>query len=138
MYGRATSNAAEVQAATSAIQVAQLHGIKHLCIRTDSVYLFQSVLLRMPEWKRNKWVRDDGRAGENLADFRELDLATHWIRVKWEIISAHSSVHVNGNECAYRLAKEGADKYNVALNACLTRNSSQEKRKRENSQDEND
>lgn len=91
----------------------------------------------MPDWKRNNWVRDDGHAGENLADFRELDLATHWIRVKWEFISAHSGVH--GSECAHRLAKEGADKYKVALNACLTRNNnnSQEKWKRENSQDEN-
>lgn len=130
VYGRATSNAADIQAATAAIQVAQVHGIKHLCIRTDSKFLLESVLLRMPEWKRNRWIRDDGDAGDDLPDFRELNFATHWITVKWEIISAHSGAH--SNECAHRLAKKGADKYEIALQTCL---SAPEKRKRVHSQD---
>lgn len=109
--GRATNNAGEIQAAIIAIELAGEHGIKRLCIRTDSEFLVNSVLRWMPIWRRNGWLRADGYPVANREDFRKLDNKIHryYIELKWEHVPGHAGIF--GNECADRLAKRGAERY---------------------------
>lgn len=109
--GRATNNAGEIQAAIIAIELAGQHGIKHLCIRTDSEFLVNSVLRWMNGWKRNGWIKPDGYPVANRDDFQRLDNAIdrNYITLKWEHVPGHSGIF--GNECADRLAKRGAASY---------------------------
>lgn len=109
--GRATNNVGEIQAAIIAIELAGEHGIKRLCIRTDSEFLVNSVLRWMPMWKRNGWIRADGYPVANQDDFRRLDnrINHFYINLKWEQVPGHAGIF--GNECADRLAKRGAERY---------------------------
>lgn len=109
--GRATSNAAMIQAATQAITLAYRHEIQRLCIRTDSEFLLNAVRFWMSDWKQNKWRKADGYLLENKEDFQLLDetMDRYWGSLKWEKVSAHSGKH--GHEAADRLAREGAAKY---------------------------
>lgn len=111
MSGRASSNAAEIQAATVAIQLAQRSRIRALCIRTDSEFLLNSVLFWMENWKKNGWIKSDGYPVENREDFKKLDgvMTSYNIRLKWEKVQAHSGNY--GNTAADRLARDGAKNY---------------------------
>lgn len=111
MSERATNNVGEIQAAIIAIQLAGEHGIRHLCIITDSKFLLEAVLDWMPDWKRNRWVKSDGYPVENRDDFHRLDtiMNRYYIELKWKYVRAHSGVF--GNDCADRLAKRGAERY---------------------------
>ncbi|KAG4079941.1 hypothetical protein HA402_006253 [Bradysia odoriphaga] len=73
--GRASKNAAEVQAATWAINAAASMDINQLRVITDSKFLISSVCEWMPQWKRNGWCRKNGTRLANEKDFRFLDRA---------------------------------------------------------------
>lgn len=100
-----------IRAANTAIYVAALRGCQHLCIRTDSEYLLESVVYMMSGWKRNGWQYRNGEEVENRNDFYELDATVERfaINLKWEY--AHSGCY--GIECASRLAAESAEIYEI-------------------------
>lgn len=111
MCGPASGDAAEIQAATTAIELAVFNQIDRLCIRTDSELLLNSVMHEMPVWKRNDWTDADGHAVKNQQDFLQLDTALNrfYLPLKWEMVQSRSGDY--GNAVAYCLAIQGAEMY---------------------------
>lgn len=100
--GRATKNAAEIQAATQAITLAYEHDFQRLCIRADSEILLSAI---------NGYLLEDDYRLANDEDLELLGEAIErfesWGSLKWEKISAGN----HGNEAADGLARKGAAKY---------------------------
>lgn len=110
--GRASNNAAEIQAATWAINEAAYMNIDQLKIMTDSQFLISAVYEWMPQWKRNGWCRNNGMKLANEKDFRFLDRAFQRnfdMDIEFEHVWSHSGNCYN--ELADQLAKDGADIY---------------------------
>lgn len=100
-----------IRAANTAIYVAALNGYRRLCIRTDSMYLLESVLRKMGKWKRCGWIGSDGRPVENMPDFKELSrtIDRYGIQLKWR----YTSVNHHCIKCAVKLATQSAKIYKI-------------------------
>lgn len=110
--GRATNNAAEIQAATWAINEAIDLEIDQLRLFTDSEFLVNAINENwMYNWKQNGWYRSNGMPLANKRDFIHLDRAMRNSNMDIDF------VHVDGhsgdpyNELADELAKNGAKIY---------------------------
>lgn len=67
----------------------------------------------MPKWKENGYTKSNGERVINTDDFRALDREMNNypnMRVEFRHVPGHAGNY--GNECADRLAKEGAKQYN--------------------------
>ncbi|XP_043478268.1 ribonuclease H1-like [Leptopilina heterotoma] len=104
--GKQTNNAAELQAATSAVLQAQKAGITKLRINTDSQYVIRSCTEWIPRWKTNGWTKASGKPVENKEQLQDLDRAISSLEVDWKHVPGHSG-HP-GNSQADDLAKRGA------------------------------
>lgn len=109
--GIANSNAAMLQAATAAIEMALWCGLPMLCIRTDSEFLLNAVQHWIPRWKQNGWVDADGDDVEakNRKNCHQLDavMSRFYLPIKWEKVRADNC----DKECAVLLAKQCSQMY---------------------------
>jgi len=103
-----TNNAAEIQAASVAIQQAVDNGVNKLVINTDSQFLIKCVTEWMSNWKKNGWMTKSKQPVKNREDLEELDEAMNSgkIQVKWNHVKGHAGIE--GNEEADKLAVKGA------------------------------
>lgn len=111
--GRATNNAAEIQAATWAINEAIDLGIDQLRLYTDSEFLVNAVHYRLDDWKKNRWYRSNGKQLANKWDFIYLDRAMENSNMDILVDFVHITGHSGNayNEFADKLAKNGAKIY---------------------------
>lgn len=66
----------------------------------------------MPRWRENNYTKTNGERVVNERDFHELDREMNRypdMNVEFKYVPGHAGNH--GNECADRLAKEGAKRY---------------------------
>lgn len=115
VVGPATNNRGEIQAVTQAIQDASEHGVRKLCINSDSHFVINSVTKWMKSWKARGWRLANGGPVKNIVDFQALDHAirdNQQLEIKWNYVPAH--VGIRGNERADELAKLGATFYRSA------------------------
>ena len=61
MNGKQTNNRAECTAAIMALRTAYDEGMTEVEVRTDSVYLANSINVWIKDWKRNGWRKYDGK-----------------------------------------------------------------------------
>merc|ERR1719186_1516865 len=103
-----TNNAAEIQAASVAIQQAVDNGVNKLVINTDSQFLIKCVTEWMSNWKKNGWMTKSKQPVKTREDLEELDEAMNSgkIQVKWNHVKGHAGIE--GNEEADKLAVKGA------------------------------
>lgn len=114
LVGIPTNNRAEIHAAIKAIETALENGITALAINSDSKFLIHSVTSWMSNWKVNGWYTKSGKPIVNRDDFEKLNLLLEKnpnLIVQWKYVPAHSDVY--GNEKADRLAKDGAQWYEL-------------------------
>lgn len=113
VVGRQTNQNAEIQAATKAIRIAVMIGIRCLRINTDSKFLLNAVNKWMWKWKRLGWTRTNGEPLKNESSFRELDEVLTYnsnrINIIWKYVPAHQDCF--GNNEADKLARDGINKY---------------------------
>lgn len=67
----------------------------------------------MPKWRQNDYTKSNGERVINEHDFRALDREMNnypGMNVEFRHVRGHAGNR--GNECADRLAKEGARQYN--------------------------
>nr|XP_001810667.2 PREDICTED: ribonuclease H1 [Tribolium castaneum] len=108
--GKATNNAAEIQACICAVQIARDNGIKKLQIITDSQFTINAMTKWIKSWKKNNWKLSSSKNPvKNKTDFQELDKLCEGLDVQWQHVAGHSGI--KGNECADMLAREGAKLY---------------------------
>lgn len=111
--GPATNNRGEIQGARQAIRGAGRAGVTDLRINTDSDFVKKSIESYIPRWKQNNFIKSNGERVVNEQDFRALDREMNNypnMNVEFRHVPGHSGNQ--GNECADRLAKEGARQYN--------------------------
>jgi len=106
VQGRATNNAAEIQAVTRALNTIREAGHTKAEVNTDSKFVIQSMTQWKDGWKQRGWKKADGSDVVNRDDFIDLDMASQGMTVKYNHVKGHSRVH--GNEMADQLAKQGA------------------------------
>ncbi|XP_013399318.1 ribonuclease H1 [Lingula anatina] len=106
--GKQTNNRAEIHAAVRAIQQAKEMGKHDVIIRTDSMFLINSMTQWIEKWRSNGWKVAKGAGVLNKDDFLELERVSEGMHIKWEHVPAH--VGIEGNEAADHLANEGAAK----------------------------
>lgn len=109
--GRATNNAAEIQAATWAINEAIDLGIEQLRLFSDSKFLVNAGNFWLHYWKENGWCRSNGMPLANKRDFIYLDRAMWYsnMDIDFQHIEGHSEDPYN--DLADELAKNGAEIY---------------------------
>lgn len=105
LKGRQTNNRAEIQAAVLAIQQAKKRGYKSLTIRTDSMFMINSITAWIDKWIRTNWQLSTGGPVKNKEDFINLLDAMKGIDVHWEKVRAHCGI--KGNEMADKFARDG-------------------------------
>ncbi|CAL1532732.1 unnamed protein product [Lymnaea stagnalis] len=108
LSGRQTNNRAEIYAAVRAVQVAKKKGIQNLILHTDSQFLINSITKWIKGWKKKGWTKATGSPVTNRDDFEALDKELNGVNVKWVYVKGHCGDVAN--ECADRLAKQGAEK----------------------------
>lgn len=67
-----TNNAAEIVAATKAIQFAAERKIDKLTLFTDSDYVVKGVMERLDKWASTGWVKADGQPIANTTQWQEM------------------------------------------------------------------
>lgn len=107
---RVTNNAAEIQAATEAAEIAYNNGYNKIRIHTDSEFVQKSVNDWMPKWKDNGWRKASGEPVKNRTDFEKLDSALQKFD-KYEIKHVRGHSNNFGNENADRLANLGSHRF---------------------------
>lgn len=85
LSGRATNNRAEIHAAIKAITQAKSLGCECLTIKTDSMFMMNSIQHWIHKWKRNNWQTQDKKDVKNKSDFMLLDAVQSGIHVIWVI-----------------------------------------------------
>ena len=106
------SQKAEIQAATSAIQIAHREKIFCLRIHSDSHHVLDGITKNeIGKWKQNGWLTCKGRPLVNKGDWINLDKTICMYEscggiLEWKYVKAHSGNI--GNENADRLAKWAA------------------------------
>jgi len=106
--GRHTNNAAEIEAATRAVQGGRAQGYDSITIKTDSEFLTNSQNKWVPKWESNGWRTANNEPVKNRAELSDLnrEIRASGMEVKFEHVPGHAG-NV-GNEAADRLAKRGA------------------------------
>jgi len=100
--GDTSSNAAEIQAAITALLLAFQHDIDEVVINTDSQYLQRAVEEWIPRWERKGWTTYHGRPVANKYWFRKLLSAEDKLSyVEWNFVRRRE------NETADFLARKG-------------------------------
>lgn len=108
LKGRQTNNRAEIQAVVKAVNQAKICGFKDLTVKTDSMFLINSMTKWLPGWKAKGWKLASGGPVKNKEDFEDLIEAMAGIKVNWVHVAGHQGI--DGNEQADRLAVQGANK----------------------------
>ncbi|XP_036355021.1 ribonuclease H1-like isoform X5 [Octopus sinensis] len=102
--GKQTNNRAVLYAAIRAVEQAKAKNISNLTINTSSEFIMNSITKWLEGWKKNNWMKSNGKEVINKEELQELDKKLEGINVKW--------VHVDkccaGNEAADKLANKGA------------------------------
>lgn len=112
--GYATNNNAEIQAATKAITLAYVAGVKKLDIHTDSQFMIKCITSWINKWKRNNWVLSTGGPVKNKDELIVLDNAIKKMEVvRWTHVRGHSGNL--GNNKADELARLGAERYQTNI-----------------------
>ncbi|XP_044257007.1 ribonuclease H1 isoform X2 [Tribolium madens] len=92
------------------VQIARDNGIKKLQIITDSQFTINAMTKWIKAWKKNNWkLSSSNNPVKNKTDFQKLDKLCEGLDIKWTHVAGHSGIE--GNECADRLAREGAKLY---------------------------
>ena len=104
-----TNQAAEIQAALRAVQIAKKYNVRKLAINTDSQYVKNCMGNWLPTWKENGWLNHNRRPVSNQQAIRELDneINSGDIWVKFRYVQAHAGNY--GNEQADYLAREATE-----------------------------
>lgn len=113
VFGPATNNRGELQAAIQAIKDARGMGIWRLCINTDSHYLKDGAEEWRFTWRQNGWRLPNGMPVKNKDNWRQLDQLLDEYQVDMPTIFNYVEAHAGnpGNEGADYLAVRGARNY---------------------------
>lgn len=109
LKGKASNNAADIQAATHALITAKAAGYDKVAVHTDSQFMINCMTSWLKNWKKKDWKKSDGESVKNKEELIELDKATEGLAVKWIHVKAKSGIV--GNDEARKLAKVGAKQY---------------------------
>ncbi|XP_060601646.1 ribonuclease H1-like isoform X1 [Ruditapes philippinarum] len=104
--GRQTNNRAEIHAVVKAVQQARLQGFPRLTVKTDSMFLINSMTKWLPGWKRKGWMTSEGKPVINREDFESLIEEMDGVEINWVHVRGHQGHE--GNEQADKLAVKGA------------------------------
>jgi ribonuclease HI len=100
---RRSNNAAEIVASVEAFKLCRQHDLILIELRTDSKFLLGCVLEHMPTWKKNGWVKTNGKPVTNRPELEKLDEVLKGLIVRWVYVPGHSNEV--GNDCADFLAR---------------------------------
>lgn len=98
-----SNNAAEIVASTEAFRLCKRKKLILIELRTDSKFLLGCVLEHMLTWKKNGWVKTNGKPVTNRVELEELDQVLKGLIVRWVYVPGHSNE--TGNDCADFLAR---------------------------------
>jgi len=106
--GRHTNNAAEIEAATRAVQGGRAQGYDSVTIKTDSEFLTNCQNKWGDKWESNGWRTANNEPVKNRAELSDLrqEIRESGMDVKFEYVPGHAGNA--GNEAADKLAKSGA------------------------------
>lgn len=98
-----TNNQAEIRACIRAVEIAKERDIRHILIRTDSSFVFNSVTKWIYQWRKNGWKKVNGLPVINQTLFKA------WLTtIKGGITIDVSWIPREKNKMADTLAKAGA------------------------------
>ncbi|XP_045158632.1 ribonuclease H1-like [Mercenaria mercenaria] len=106
--GRQTNNRAEIHAVVKAVQQAKESGFNELTVKTDSMFLINSMTKWLHGWQKKDWKTAAGNPVINREDFECLLEAMDGVKINWVHVRGHRGIA--GNEQADRLAVQGASK----------------------------
>jgi ribonuclease HI len=105
---RISNNSAEIIASTEALKLCKKYKRMSVEVRTDSKFLIECVLVHLPTWKTNGWLRTNGKPVSNKIELEELDEILKGFEVQWVYVPGHSGEE--GNDFADFLARHATFK----------------------------
>ena len=102
LNGKKTSNAAELQAAITAVQQIKDGNFANSVIKSDCQYLVNGITSWIEGWKNNNWITSSGAETGNKDLWLKLDELNTVVKPAWQYIPREQNAEAD------RLAKEGA------------------------------
>jgi ribonuclease HI len=100
---RKSNNAAEIVASIEAFKLCKQHNHVFIELRTDSKFLLGCVLQHLSTWKKNGWLKTNGKPVTNREELEDLDEVLKGLVVRWIYVPGHSNEP--GNDYADFLAR---------------------------------
>ena len=127
---KVTNQVCETIACIKAIETLDNHNLyKNIIIKTDSMYLVNSMTTWANKWEKNNWMKADGKPVQNLELIKKLYQLSKKLNVKYMHVKAHTKAppldsilysDYYGNYMADKLATSACNTSACNTSACIT------------------